>query len=292
MIASFNKTPEGLPSECRIAVPPGVGDVYWCLAKMKSFREKNNIKKVTMCVQKTELTRALAWPKMTDGLIDDAVEFDFKKTLEMDAIGYSRRIKGVDFAMWPNAVINRGQHLSRWLPRYALDLDFKINTEKPKESHPFLVYASSQGINKNWLPGQGARFWAGILKELTIRTGKLPTLIGAGWDENFETDMFRYATPYISMVGKTTLPQVAGLLENAQLIIGIISGMTILANHFRTPSLAIYPDRFLPGFLSAWIKPGTPLINVRASDVKSASDIVQQGIKLSEHAVILNRSRI
>lgn len=264
---------------CRIAVPPGVGDTYWALAKLQDFRQKKGLKHVTLCVKKAELKRALAWPKMVD-FVEAAEEFDFEPNKGIRETGYSARKPGVNYVFWPNSVIDRGHHLSEWMPNYKLNLDFDIKTNDRQTEYmgKHVIYASSHGVNDNWFPDRGPAFWRKLINEMAERTGELPLVIGAGWDAVFLKSVNAQC---IDTVGKTDLPQVAGVIKNAKSLTGIISGMTILGNHFRTPTVAIYPDRFLPGFLTAWIKPDTPYTTLKASETNSPSGVAKHALDIA-----------
>lgn len=269
-----------LPKKCRIGVPSGVGDVYWVLGKLQDFRRKNNLEHVTLCVHKSKVTRALDWSKMVD-FVDATEEFPFQVNREINLFGYSRHVPGVDCVLWPNSVLDRGGHLRDWLPKYELDLGFNIATA-PVINPGVLVYASSEGVNKSWFPGRGPEYWGRVLKRVEQKCGRPATLIGSSWDESFNN---RILGPRTDLVGETSLPEVAGLLKSANVFIGIISGMSILANHFRTPCTAIYPDKFLPGFLKAWIKDGTPYLPVKASMAPSPERLVDAAFELANHSM-------
>jgi hypothetical protein len=263
-----------LPKRIRIGVPPGVGDTYWALCKLESFRERHGIEHVTLCVKKAELKRALAWPSMVD-CVDAAEEFEFGTNPGIRETGFSCRKPGVDVVMWPNAVIDRGEHLRNWMPEYELNLDIEIKTPPiwSKFMNRHVIYASSEGVNREWFPDRGPGFWRHLINEIADQTGERPLLIGAGWDKDF----FRAIEPVEadSLISETTLPEVAGLIKHAKSLTGMISGMTILGNHFRTPTVAIYPDRFMPGFLTSWIKPDTPYVPLMASLVPASKVVAR-----------------
>jgi len=275
MIKAHNiRVVRSLPKRIRIGVPPGVGDTYWALCKLESFREKHNIEHVTLCVKAHELKRALSWPGMVD-CVDAAEEFDFGTNPGIRETGFSCRKPGVDVVMWPNAVIDRGEHLRNWMPEYELNLDIEIKTPTipSRFSDRHVVYASSEGVNKHWFPDRGPGFWRHLIHELGDQTGERPLIIGAGWDKDF----FKAIGPVDAdnLISETTLPAVAAIIRNAKSLTGIISGMTVLGNHFQTPTVAIYPDRFVPGFLSSWIKPGTPYVPLMASEVPPSKDVAR-----------------
>jgi hypothetical protein len=260
----------------KIGVPPGVGDVYWCLTKIKDYRKQHKLKHVTLCVQKTHLTRALEWPKMTSGIIDAAIEFPFKSELAKET-GFAANVPGVNCVMWPNAIVDQGKHLRTWLPNYEIDLNFEIKTAPAVPS--VVVYASSEGVNKAWLPGRGPAFWNELLVELRKAFGITPTLIGAGWDVEFHKQI---TAPHHSLIGQTNLEQVAGVIKNASVLVGMISGMTILANHFNTPTIAMWPDhRFPEMFPFAWIRPGINYMAVPASMETSARDLAYDAERIA-----------
>lgn len=268
--------PERIPTRCRIAVPPGVGDVYWCLTKLGDFRRKNNLEHVTLCVQKSQLTRALAWSKMVPELVNSAVEYPFKRNAGFESTGFSKNLPGVSCVMWPNAIVDKGQHLSKWLPRYELDLNIHIKTTDPLTVPEIVVYASAEGVNNAWLPGKGPQFWSNVLEAVADIAGEPATLIGAGWDAEFAKQI---TGPHKSLIGQTDLLAVAGVLKRAKLVIGIISGMTILANHFGTPALAIWPDHHFPkAFPYTWTRPGISYLAMPASKVTDADQVVRTAV--------------
>lgn len=274
-VRSFNIRPhKELPKRIRVGVPPGVGDTYWALAKMESFIERHGIEHITLCVKAHELKRALAWPEMVS-FVNDAEEFDFGTNKGIRETGFSSRKPGVDVVMWPNAVIDKGKHLREWMPDYALNLDFEIKTPKirPEWVGRHLIYASSEGVNNHWFPGRGPGFWRHLINEIGNKTGERPLLIGAGWDRDFARAIGPTASD--SAIDETTQPQIAAVIKEAKSLTGIICGMTILGNHFRTPTVAIYPDKFEPGFLTAWIKPETPYIPLKASLVGPSVDVAR-----------------
>lgn len=265
------------PERIRIGTPSGVGDVYWCLTKLRSFRERHKIKHVTLCVQKSHLPRSLQWPEITD-LVDEAIEFPYQVD-RANTTGYyrCRPGTGMDCVFWPNTVIDTGQHLSKWMPDYDLDLDLKLDVIPPKEDPGILVYASSEGVNKAWFPQGGPKFWGDLLNHLQNFTGRPATLIGAGWDEDFARLI---DGPRIDMIAETDLKEVMGVIKSAQLLIGIISGMTILGNHFGTPTLAIVADKFPPAFPRTWVRPEVRYLPIKASQVGSPLRIVKHAIEL------------
>ncbi|HZF28697.1 MAG TPA: hypothetical protein VE907_06250 [Gammaproteobacteria bacterium] len=236
-----------------IGVPPGVGDVYWCLAKLKAFKAHYGLGHVTLAIQKTSKDRSIEWRTMVD-FVDDAryVALTPGNAATADS-GLSRNHGPLDFVMWPNAIVDRGRHLSTWLPELELDLDFPVKTTPMNESleNRIVLYPSAAGVNRAWFPKRRSDFWIALAVELANRFGVPPLVIGADWDHDNSDPLAEVAQ---SLVGHTTLGQVAWILEHARAVVGVISGMTILANHFKRPTLAFAPDKHHPDFPYTWVR--------------------------------------
>lgn len=238
-----------------VGVPPGVGDTYWCLAKLKAFKKHYGLEHITLAIQKTTLDRAIEWRTMVD-FVDDARYVAYTPGKAALLTGFERNHGPLDFILWPNAVVDRGEHLSTWLTGLELDLDFPVNTIVPPRAlrDRVVLYASANGVNRAWFAKRRPDFWVQLAVELERLTGHVPILIGAGWDrDNPELAPLTCATQ--SLIGNTTLTEVAGILEHARAVIGVISGMTILANHFKRPCLAFAPDKHHEDFPYTWIQP-------------------------------------
>jgi hypothetical protein len=255
----------------RIAVPSGVGDTYWALAKIKDFKLRNQIEHLTLLVQRSALTRALEWADMVD-FVDEARELRFRPDHEALTTGYSfGRIPGADYCFWPNAVVDRGQPLREWLPNYELDLDFPVHYVEPPDNvvNRTVVYASSDGIHSAWFPMLTPAFWSELLQLL----GNDAALIGARWDDSFRQKIAVHGA--LDLVGQTSLMQVTGVLKRASAVVGVISGMTILANHWMTPCVAFCPSQFPPKFPHSWVRPGAPYVVLRPNEIHSAAQVAE-----------------
>lgn len=240
----------------RVGVPPGVGDCYWALTKLKAFAAG---RRVTLCIQGSQYDRALEWQKMVD-FIDEAEIVRFEPG-HAEHTGYSENAMGLDFILWPNAIIDRGERIEAWLPELATDLSFPVQT--PDMGPPrTVVYASSVSINERWM-SRGPDFWLRVIRDLAAHYGPV-TLVGAAWDQEFRDRLIGVEVE--DLVGKTTLPQLAGIIRNARVVAGVICGVTILANHFRTPCVALWPDwKFPANFPHAWVTPDAPYVALPAS---------------------------
>lgn len=276
--------------KARIAVPPGVGDTYWALSKIADWKRKNKIEHLTLCVQKSKLARALDWHRMVS-FIDATEEFAFHPDQMSLENGWSNKIAGVDLVFWPNAIIDKGFHLREWLPQYELDMEFDIRLPDISRSEEQrlaigqpLIYASSIGPGRAWLPSVTAEFWVEVIEQAHEQTGKVPVLIGSKWDEPVRDRIFAACPdlPCHDLVAQTSLPEVFAIIQEAHSLTGLICGMTIMANHFRTPCVALAPDKFLHGFLTSWIKPGTPYTVYQHGTMPAPDQIMREVCSLAE----------
>lgn len=253
----------------KVGVPPGVGDVYWALTKLVAFRQRYRARRIVLHVQKTSLTRALDWSQMV-GFVDSTTEFSFRPDAACYDAGFSTAIRGVDCVLWPNGVLDRGFPLADWMPELGPpDLSFRIKTAAPPVADVgAVVYVSSDSVNAAWCPNMGPYYWRTLIAELAAQTGQPVVLIGKNWDRTFADSVKGDA---VDLIGQTTLPQVAGLLERARVVVGVICGMTILANHFRTPTVAIHP--VIPLDPRAWVAPDAPYATVPAPMVPNPGEL-------------------
>lgn len=241
----------------RIGVPSGIGDTYWCLTKLAAMREHYGWSHVELCVQKTSKPRALGWEFLVD-MVDKTTEYPFRDKTVLEPPGW-RPLKNqyLDAILWPNAVIDTGAPLSSWLPDFATDQSFEVNT--PPMRPRVVLYASSRQMMRSWIPNTGVAWWTTLAEMLTREFGERPLLIGADWDRQNAESIGKVDT----LVGQTSLAQCLGILRSAHVVIGMICGMTIMSTHFRTPTIALCADKFPGNFGYNWTPADAPYVQLR-----------------------------
>lgn len=284
----------------KIGVPPGVGDIYWALCKLESIRSKySDPIEVELVILSSQYDRSGAWAQMCP-FVDRTSFRRFNSAFaERHGIATGAQADGLDMILWPNAALDRGEHLQTWLPQFELNQAWRIETRCPEVvgslalqgelvddptdavsghfeptgrlQHP-VVYVSSEAINKSWAPQLGAPYWNALFDKLRERFDAMPILIGAAWDGSYRD---RLRARCYDLTGRTTLPEVAWLLEHAAGVVGIISGMTILANHFRTPTIAFYPPKHHHYFPYTWTTPEHPYTAINTGNVPSPWTIAE-----------------
>lgn len=252
----------------KVGVPAGIGDVYWALTKIKAFAAGRPVK---IIVQSSPYDRACGWAEMVDFI--DGAEFGIFKCGPARETGFQGRWKSLDAVLWPNATIDRGERIETWLPHLETDLNFEVRC--PEYEPRVVVYPSSHG-SARWTGGDFT-YWNKVINMLSTNVGPV-TLVGARWDEALAKQI---TEPCENLIGKTTLPQLAGIIKSARVVCGVISGVTILANHFRTPCATIWHDmRFPAGFPTAWVAADAPYNAIPASNC-SAGTLARAAIQLA-----------
>lgn len=270
-----------MPRILTAAVPPGVGDVYWVLTKLKAWRAERGNHPVRLLIQSAgHLDRAGQWVDMVD-FVDEVRFYPFKPDRAALNHGLGQLRDGTPI-LWPNAIVDQGRHLADWLPRLPLDLSFPVSVDEVPGGPRFVLYVSSESINRAWMSHLPPTYWRDLVAELNQRVGRV-TLIGARWDLSYLNGFLKAGPPLDLelLVGETTLKQVAGLLKSARFFVGVISGMTILANHFRTPTVALYPTAHHERFPRTWVAPEAPYWPMRADRVPPAAELAAHVL---EHA--------
>lgn len=261
----------------RVAVPPGVGDVYWVLTKLKAWKAQHGTPRVHMVIQGApkwgKLNRALQWGEMVDFV--DRVSFErFRPDHGALTEGLGRMRDGTPI-LWPNAIVDQGRPLAEWLPGLELDLDFPVRTTHFPGGPRNVLYVSSDAINAAWMAHLPRGYWHELIRELNRAVGRV-TMIGAAWDKSFFDRLVAEAPFPIDiepLVEQTTLMQVADILKHARFVCGVISGMTILANHFRTPCIALYPTAHHDAFPRTWVAADAPYWPIRCDRIPMAVEL-------------------
>ena len=266
-----------------VAVPPGVGDIYWCLTKLKALRDHEGADHVRLCIQEAGPKRSIEWPGMVD-FVDSGSWLKFHPPQPIPGNGFVRPFAGADCLLWPNAVVDAGRPLADWLPELEIDIDFTIKTvplADPLVRPRVVVYASAEGVNRAWCPNFGPEYWARLITVLDGLFGEV-TLIGAHWDKPFADQVSQQClVSFENLVQRTSLPQIAGVLRDARVVVGVISGMTILANHFRTPTIAFYPQAHHPDFPRTWVAPEAPYKPLLAPEAPDAADVAKLAFSMA-----------
>lgn len=253
----------------KVGVETGIGDAYWILVKLRDFKKKNNIEHLHIYIRDSgEYNRNAPMIGSLDFV--DEVSYavidtgDVRNGISRNATFIENgQLTKLDYFFVLSEIMTQGQKLDTWMPEWETEWDIQFKVDKPKgfrRKTPMVVlFTSGEGVGQVWMNGFMRERWAQLVDELNKINIK-PILMGAKWDEQYDTEwtsMIKDKKGFTSMVGKTTLPEALYLLREADVMIGVVSGMTIMANHFRTPTIALYPGHeYSEGFMWAWTPPG------------------------------------
>lgn len=272
-----------------VALPPGIGDMHWVLAILESFKEKNRIDNLEIAIidrgpGHQYSSEFLNLVPFVDGIkLMNRIPFTFT-IMDGDGTPLRQNVQGrnsngnmnIDYMIEFNSRLEHGVRIEDILPEYKVNFDYPI--KYPKEAKNFvklikkgvgnklyLFYASSHLGNNNWSRGTwDPEDWVTLADMIYAETGKKPLLIGAEWDKLYSEEITKADTKnkIHNLVGKTNLPEMLGLLREANCVVSFLSGITILATRFKIPCASFWPTLKLAPhwhdpkkFQKSWIPP-------------------------------------
>jgi hypothetical protein len=262
----------------RILVPPGIGDIYWVLVKLRAFLKREGI------TARPEITavsyespdgvhlRGIQYLKLFDWL-DVADPPTIPNDPELQPIwdeaylGPGRSIfpgvMGYDYFIAYNGRINSGG----WLEGDDLDcewdvlkLDFEARAAQWKEAigekycvHFWPFYGSyTSHLEQFGLDD--------IVPSLYLMPKMKHVFIGAAWERELNPrvfEMMERVSNSVDLIGQTELMDTIQLMAGAEMIVGYHAGMTNLAAAFGMKTVLLWDDRYPPSTCVACVPPKT-----------------------------------
>ncbi len=253
----------------RILVPPGIGDVYWVLVKLKSFLEKNGLSNPELTIvsypdglnghlRSIEFLEMVSWltignPQFVPN--DPALQAIWDEAYNGPGRSIFPGVMGYDYFMAYNGVINSGGYLET-CDEYVCDWDFPVPmpdsiglrdyNDKSKEFMLcFFPFIGTYESHENDFP---IPLIAEAIKQFTAGSGLVPVFIGGKVEEVYNTKRYALidAVGGIDLTGKTSFKEVLGMIQECSLIFGYHSGIPNLGAAFRKPTVLLWDTRF-PG---------------------------------------------
>jgi hypothetical protein len=288
-------------------LPNGIGDAVWAIHKVQSIQKRldpsGSIHISLSCSDRNILQ---------DRALDFMRRFDFISSVEMklnygllNNYGTDRppftpggyydyledgiyEFKGEKYCVLiPNAPLERGIRLEKWLPQYEINWNIFENFHiTPKERiygntilsklGPYVVFYPGpiqgntvEGHNRNmlWKPQEWVELGERIYREF-----KLPiVVVGAEYDHDYYTHMLLprlngSTLHWIDLIGKTNLGELFALTSNAKFLISYQAGVGIVSTLLKVPTAMWWRPRgdsiSQSGFLSfeedmsvSWVPP-------------------------------------
>lgn len=251
-----------------IRVPAGIGDISWSYSKVANLGEELNIQ-----ISADNPKRSLEYVKLLPGVVkaeytpenfhsiaDNSIPHTTKK---QDFIDVARK-EFVNFS--PNRYLEIGYRLETWIPELETNFHYKINLFDEKDnvvsgltntSTRYIgIYASSYQNIVHW-NGWHLTEWAlAIHKINTELPGVTFVLLGAAYDKPFADDLSKLinTVPHINLAGRTSCNMVIKIISILSYLISYPSGLPVLANVVKTPTMMFYPP-FLWKIFNTWCDP-------------------------------------
>jgi len=270
-----------------IGMPPGIGDLHWIMAKLESFKEKNNIKKIKVVMnlgwidKKSIHDCSLEYLELIP-FIDSAESLKETLPFEYALAGGSgtplfKNHGGCDYMIEFNSLLEGGMKLKDILPEYETNFNYPIieppNAEKFAENIKEaaggkinLLFAGSIAGNNIWAKKLWTvNDWMELARKIHNETDCKPVLIGARWDKSYARRIKKLDTEKIiyDIVGQTTVAKLFALIRKANVLVAYQCGPVMMATKFRTPVAGFWPinnginphGQFERSFMRSWLPP-------------------------------------
>lgn len=247
----------------RILVPPGIGDGYWVLVKLRGFLEAHGIERAQVFVHD-------AGPRRSGGMWERVPFVDFggyaiveRGTPELD-LAYRRdghavqeQACGFDYMLSLNGSLDHGRTLDEALPGPTNWYE-PLSQPEVTEHHAAtfrarfgdFVLASfwDHGFYRHWVKQFPESSIVRTLRQLAD-AGQTVVIMGAEWDRgSIGERVARADRRFVSLVGETDFDQLTGLLAGARAVLGFPAGNTLLGPYFRTPTVLLWNRHFPRAF--------------------------------------------
>lgn len=254
--------------------PTGLGDIHWVILKLKALKDLESPCKLTLTIPGYGDPNLIFRCRDFFPLVPFIDEFRYANEDPVIVDEGAADPAVPTYRLIANGHIERGHRIETWYPHLATDFHYeirlpgkavewaeRIRSESGRKM--VLFYPSSNEWNhsiankEDW----GPKDWTALTLALND-AGIHPILIGKQWDRNF-ADRLKSGT-MIDLIGKTSTAQCIALFERADAVIGMCSGITIIAAHVGAPSIVFWPERgkggqammkFHPDFQHDWVEP-------------------------------------
>lgn len=265
----------------RILVPPGIGDIYWVMVKLRGFCRAHGIKdpeiwidapndrkrsigfieRITFvkaggyfCRSGDSPATAMAGRRKRLGIPDATREEAYTR----DGRHAFRGIDGFDWFLSFNGSINAGRSLDEVEPQWPAEWDIPFMVTAGEAQYGAVLRASAgpyvvaaffdAGFYRRWLAELPPADIYEMLSRIHDGTGRRIILTGASWDDSplnrALMDMDSQHGRILSLIGETTLEQYFGALRASDGCIGFPAGNTMMGAVFGRPTAIIWNKFF------------------------------------------------
>lgn len=260
----------------KILLPPGMGDIYWALVKMESFLQKNSLGIADAYVV-TDLDKVYAshdrafefiemFPflscaaiTITNG-VDPSRREICREAYHDDARSIFKDVMGCDYFFGFNGPLHAGRTLEEihpefscnWFPDMFVSLDQEkfLAESRAKYGRYAVFYFPCVGDFALWVKQFSVAEIIESVRQISSQAGLTPIFAGAHWDKVRDPLFNRIVDATVGAIdlrGCTTVQQLFGLLKGSDLVLGMPSGLTIMAAALKKNVITLWNDYFHHG---------------------------------------------
>lgn len=259
------------PSSVRILVPPGIGDGFWVMTKLRAFLEERRLYLPEVWIHD-------AGPRRSDEFWRRVpfIRFGGYAPLNDSKASWHayhppgiavQRTPGFDYFLSVNGTLEAGRSLDESLPG-AIDWYAPIFRPKEEEAYrrQFRATYGSYVVAAFWEQRMYQKWLAEFTEDDISATlglfgdaGYRIVLMGAEWDRGrICTRLAGRDSRIVDLVGQTDFTALTGLLSGARGVVGFPAGSTLLAPYFRVPTVLLWNRYFNQAFWRNAVAPDAP----------------------------------
>ena len=248
----------------RILVPPGIGDVYWVLVKLKSFIEKNHLgtPEITIVSYPDAFNSHLRsipflemFPWIQIGTPQSVTNAPGLEPIWNGAyMGPGRSIfpyiMGYDYFIAYNGCINSGgwietadEYQCDWLPPMIQSPVIRSVPGHEKFMLCFFPFMGTYASHESDFPIPSI---AESINRFVEASGYFPIFMGGILEmmDPRRHELIERVQPSLDLAGHTSLRDVFGLMQGSQLLFGYHSGIPNIGVAMGKPSILLWDNRY------------------------------------------------
>jgi hypothetical protein len=244
-----------------LLLPPGVGDIYWPLVKTQALLRREGVESpvdvyVAAPRAKKYNSEARSFPFLEMfPFLHSTGEVRFGRGPIHQGRTVFRNVHDCDYFITWNGHLRAGKTLEEvdpdlacnWhLPRFvSLGEEHSRHNTFNKYGKYLVLYWSFSGTNRQMLRHFTLEQIAEAIKAVVDRTKLRPVLVGGVWDldcQYLNTLARMLPSETVDLRGKTTLEEVFGIMRGAEVVLGMNSGITVMAAAFKVKTVMLIHD--------------------------------------------------
>lgn len=253
----------------RVALPLGIGDCHWVATKLRALSELHGGRPIHAHVNTSPDHASVGYlrlcPQIAEAVQDERAIYHVHQDLDApykderwSTLEGCAGWRGFDYVLIANGHLESGKPLATWLPELATEYEYPLLISDADRAYArslaapgsVLLYPSGTGANKGFHRNTWTvQHWAHVVQQLNAR-GVVPVLVGAASADDlaYRAQLVRALrrAKYVDTIGRTNIPQVLAMIEDAAAWAGLNSGLGIVSAMRRTPTLMLWADARYP----------------------------------------------